>query len=457
MRGAAFVITALAALIRLPWMHGRLALFPPADATDWVGMARSVAHGTAFPEGGIPRTPGYGYFVALCDLLPGAPMDDVALVQHGLGVALVAAVCLLGSAWFGAAVGLASGAFLAISPQLFAIEDETLPDFLTACALLAVAVLVVRAAAPDRLAGRRPWALAGAAVAAAALVKPVALLCLAAIPIVLLAARAGRRRTALATLVAGVTAGLALTPWVLHNAVVHGTPTLSNQVGITLYNRVFEVDGRAPVADGSAQSAVVRQRGAALVAQGLRPHVAALTALQERFHYDTWEAAGVERRLAEEEIRRYPLDFAWRTVRLAAGAAPAARPERAAAVALLPRAGTSRTGLPQLAWRLAAEISGAWWVLTLNGWALLAGLLLARGRARARLVALVAVGALAVLATAVTHGGLARYWDELLPLTVLASAAGTGAVVAALLRGRAVAAGHPHPAPEPATSRDLFP
>jgi 4-amino-4-deoxy-L-arabinose transferase-like glycosyltransferase len=436
---ATILLTALAAVVRLPWMHARAVFYPAADTPEYLAMARAVHAGTIFPEGSIPRTPGYAYFVALCDLLPGSPLSNVAFVQQALGIALVAAVCLVAASWFGTAVGLCAGGLVAVSPQLFAIEDEVLPDFLVAVLVFAICVLVLRAAAPARRHRRTPWIGLGLLIATAILVKPVVGVLLAAGAVVLLATGAGRRRAVIASGLTVAAAVAGLMPWIVHNAVVHGSPSLGGQLGLTLYNRVFEVDQRPIVPGPTAQSQVAAVEGGRLAAEGLRPHVATLVALQQRFGYDVRTAAGVERRLATAEIRRYPLRFTGRTVTLAGNAGAAAPAQGASARALLPRAGASRTDLARTTWRAAESISSAWWIVALHGWAILGGLLVARGAARRRLLGLATTAALLALVTALTHGGLDRYWYELLPLTIVAATAGAGALLATLVRGATAA------------------
>jgi len=445
--GAASV-GALALLVRLPWLHGRQVFFPAADTPGYVEMARSVGRGAVFAEGGLPRTPGYAWFVWACDLLPGTPIDNVATVQHLLGVALVVGVCLLAWRWLGAAAGLVLGVVLAVSPQLFAIEDEVLPDFLVAFLLAATVALAVAAASA---AGRRRWwlcAAVGATAGAATLVKPVAGLGLVALPAALLTTGAGAdgggahaRAVLRGTLIAGGAALSCLLPLMVHNAVTHGKLAVSNQLGVTLFNRVFEVDGRPVPTGPSAQAETVARVAVPRVAQGERIHAAAYSALMDRFGYDGWTAAGVERRLALQEIGRYPVAYARRTVALAAGAAPSGRPDEAAASALLPRAGTSDTAIASWAWGWARRLGDAWWILALHGWAALFAIALARGRARVALTTTLSVVVVGALAIAATHGGLSRYWWELAPLVTLLQVAGAvsvaGALLGALSAGRA--------------------
>jgi len=434
--GAA-TIGLLALLVRLPWMFDRVDPEQPPDTLEYLAMASAVQHGTLFPDGALPRTPGYAYLVALCDLLPGPAAANTAAVQHLLGVVLAVAVCLLGARWFGRAVGLISGGLLAISPQMFAIEDAVLPDFMLGTLVFAACALTVWAAAPRRRTRSWPWVAVGAATAAAVLVKPVAGVLIALVPLALLPASAGWRRTALATAIAAATALVALSPWLIRNAIVHDRPSLAGQLGMTLYNRVFEIDGRPIVPRGSAQSRVAAVYGVrAVQALGLRPHAAVHGVLMERFGYDGWQASAAMRKLAVDEIRRYPFTFARRTFELASGPVRSAPGAEQAALPLRPRAGDAGTGVARASWWVSQRVGKAWWIVTLHGWAIVAGLLLCDEARRLRLLVISAGAALVALAVAATHGGVDRYWWSLHPGVVLAATAGAAAIVAAVARGR---------------------
>src|SRR4051812_29717707 len=363
-------VLGLAALaVRWPFLHDRAAPALAPDARDYLAMARAVRGGDPYPEGSIPRTPGYAFFVAACDLLPGPAEANVALVQHVLGALLAVAGLIVARRWVGRATAWACGGLLALSPLLFAIEDDVLPDFLVAVLLFGAAVLLAAQAARAARGRWAAWAAAlGAVLAAAALVKAVALVALAIMPLALLAGGWAWRRAMAAWGLSIAVAVVVLSPWIVHNAVAHGTPTISGQLGITLFNRVFEVDGR-PVPQDDAQAFEVATAGVREAsAAGLRLHVAALDVLSRRFDFDSWQAAGAERRIAQDAIADYPLAFLGRTVGRAGAAAPDARPAAAAAAPLVPRAGGSPVGASRAAWDAGELLGRAWWILTLNGW-----------------------------------------------------------------------------------------
>ena len=305
---------AVALVARLPLIAGRTQVSENFDAPDYFLVAQEIWSGNPFEEALVPRTPGYPALIVAPIRLPFDDVQSVITIQHLLGPLLVAAIVLAAWRLFGAAA-TAAGVLAAASPLLIVIEDEVLPDAAFAALLLAVAVAaaaVARDARPPR------WALPalGALIGAAALVKPVGQLLVLAVPVVLAAGGRPVGDVARGSLVAALCAALVISPWVVHNVAENGRPVLSQQDGLTLFNRVYEVD-RRPIAGDSADDRFVREMARRSAAQRFPPenrlHSAVFQELMRRGETNL-EAIAFERRYARREIGRYPVEYAARTV-----------------------------------------------------------------------------------------------------------------------------------------------
>jgi hypothetical protein len=284
------------------------------------------------------------------------------------------------------------------------------------------------------LSGRRWAALVGALVGAAALVKPVAqVLVVAPVPALAFAGWRGRRLARDALIVAGVCL-LVIGPWVVHGLIRHGSPSLSPQGSLTLFNRVYEVDRRA-IPETSLEGRVAA-RGVAAHPE-LRIHVAAFEELMVKYRGDNREALSAMGRLAREGIADYPLAYVWKSVRGVSRFLPEVKSEPPTDDWLLPRAGWS-PGLSEDIWKVGQAVSDVWWIAALHGVSAIVVVLLGSRRTRVAGVALLSVWALVALATVASHGGLARYSLALAPITWILTTAGIAALVSAVLAGSAM-------------------
>jgi 4-amino-4-deoxy-L-arabinose transferase-like glycosyltransferase len=388
-----------------------------------------------------PRLPGYPLFVWVVQALPGGREVDVVALQHVLVALLAGAVFLVGWRWFDRATAVAASVLVALSPLLVATADDALPDVLVGVLLLAFAALVVQVALGGPPDGRWAWRAAlglGVLLGASILVKPVGQVLVLAVPITLAAAgwawRAWLRTTALVAAVALVV----VSPWVVHDWVRFGQPSLSDQAGQTLFNRLFEVDHR-PVPTTLRAGRIARAEQLRITAQATpeRLYVVTLERLEDQVGLSDVQASRLERRLAVEAIEADPLGYAGRTLELGRRYLREARTTRVVAEVLDFRGDPGLRGLDRWLWDLHDRLIPIWTVLTLSGWSILLGLGLGPWRRRVATAGLLSAGGLVALATVATHGGLPRYTAEVLPLTFLLTVAGASAGVRALWRGAA--------------------
>lgn len=422
----------MAVAARLPFVLARHSPPDQPDTIVYFAVADHLRAGELFFQDVLTRGPGYSYFVVLVDALPLGREPAIALVQHLLGVALIVAVVRFAWRRFGAWTASLTGLLMATSPLLFVIEDDALPDFLFGALVLAFVIALTL------LVERRPaawWSMApvGALIGAAALVKPVGQLLVVAAAIVLVLA--GWRGRALARDVALVVVGclIVLGPWLVHGLVRYGSPTLSAQGSLTLFNRVYEVDHRPlpqDTRDGRIVADAVRRQ------PDQRPHAIAFTTL-ERDRDDNRAALSALRTLALEGIADYPAEYALDTLTGVRRFSTDLKADADDGDPYEPRAGPLGASVPRFLWRLGAIASQVWWIVTLFGLTGIATVLV--GPRERRLVAMVLLTTWLVLAlaTVASHGGLPRYSMQLAPITWMLSWAGlTGLVAAAWGRFR---------------------
>jgi hypothetical protein len=282
-------------------------------------------------------------------------------------------------------------------------------------------------------------------MAAATYVKPVghALLVAPVVPLAF-ATRSLWSGFARTVMVAGV--ALALTvPWMIHNAVEHGSFSMSIQSGRTLFNRAFEDDRLPPptdVAAGRQLQAWLKENPDVRPSSGF--HVALL-----RTGLSTAEADEVQRDLAITAIRRHPIKTArgvfssvramYVDVAQGAGADPL-NDQLAARRSLLPRRVTV-AGLS-----VGEALRRAWLLLSLSGIAVILWFVLTDRRRRAAALCVASVWLSVALATAVLHGGQVRYSAALAPLVWLLGSLGVAAITGAIVAAVQSRASPPGPA-----------
>jgi 4-amino-4-deoxy-L-arabinose transferase-like glycosyltransferase len=448
-------IALVAFLARWPVIVGRVNPFGlQPDTIGYFGQAGHFFWSGAFTKG-TPAEPGYPLFALIAGWLPGAHENNAAALQHVLGVGLAVATFVIAWRWLDRITAWAAGFLVATAPLLYATEDEALPDTVLCVLFTAFAVLLVATAL--RGADRTRWtrgAGLGALVGVAALVKPSGQVLVAAVPIALLAASWPWRQVLRVSAVAVATFVVVLSPWLVYNWRTFGQPTISDQSGLTLFNRMFEVDAR-PIPKVGIAGWIAAGEQNRLVAQqtGERLHAAVASKLQTDLHMTRVQAIRTMRHLALVAIRQYPASYAWRTVEGTRRYLLEAKFNRAWTTAIQPRAGTHSLAVPKALWRTFDRLAPVWWTLSLAGFAAFFGLVLGPRRRRVVVSTLLAVWGVVALSTVAMHGGLPRYSAQLLPLTFLLTVAGATVGARAVLHGARATRSEPParaaPAPAP--------
>jgi 4-amino-4-deoxy-L-arabinose transferase-like glycosyltransferase len=210
---------------------------PMGDSPGYYRLAVNLSETGVYSQGTVEpylpdadRTPGYPLFLAAVFLLSGPSVVAVSVVQslfHGLSGLLVAR---LGERLFGSIrIGVAAALLWAAAPipAIFCgiLLTETLftPVFLLTLLLLTEPSL-------------RRAALAGAALGAGILIRPIALLLWPALMPVFFFGTPWRRALAHSAVFSVVLAAV-VSPWPIRNAAVFGKPALSAVQGVNiLYN-----------------------------------------------------------------------------------------------------------------------------------------------------------------------------------------------------------------------------
>jgi hypothetical protein len=409
------VIVGVVALIaRLPLLvvvHGP----PQGDAAEYVATAEQIGDGRFM---GMYRTPGYPMFVWLCSLLPGSTADGVAFVQHLIAIALAVGLTAFGWRAFSPAAGVLTGVIAAIATPLLVSEDVVLADFLFGTLVVAGAMVLamcVRRPDPERA---QALVAIGVLFAVATYVKPVGQGLILVAPIVVGLTSRDLRRTVRATAVVGLTMVLLVGPWAIRNAVVNDDFGLSNQLGITLFNRAFEIERLAIPAD-DPQSPTVRRIMATAEREGRRPSSYVRNQLVHE-GFSEPEALAVERRLAATAIRRHAFIYAKTSVKLARTQIldlhTQIPPPDSSAPAILGRPGHWLTSLGN-------HLANWWWSLT-GGVLTALVLLLVPGPRRRMAIAVAVPPLLVIVVTVLTHGGNYRYAFQSAPEAWLLGSAG---------------------------------
>jgi hypothetical protein len=423
--------------MRWPFMAGRVTPGLEGDTIDYFALADRLGDGHVFAASGTTRGPGYPAFIWLTDLLGGTREINLVVVQHVLGLVVAAVVLVWAWRAIDPPTAILSAALLVLSPIMFIVEDEALPDFLLGVVLLAFAITL--SAGALRASTRRRWHwlfAAGAILGAATLIKPIADAAVLAPPITLAVAGWRRRDVLRGSLAALAGLAVVVAPFVIHATTRFGEPSITQGSGQTLFVREFEIGGRpipTDTRDGQIVTAAIQGLAQAGIQQ--RTYVTGLQALERVRGINEREAAQRERSLALHSIAEHPFGYAWKTVQLSdrflydmLGSAPLAEP-------LVPRAGTNATGFAHSVWSVGEWLTNRWWMFSIHGFAIAIAVLLGTRQRRTACAALVSTGVCVAVATAAVHGGLPRYSWALAPLTYTAGFAGIVIGARALWRG----------------------
>lgn len=424
--------------MRWPFMVNRVSPQLDTDTIAYFAITDQMNAGHFFAASGTDRgTPGYSMFVWLTDHLGGVREVNLVVVQHLLGLAIAAAVLLWAWRAIDPVTAILSCALLALSPVMFIVEDEALPDFLLGALLIAF-VIILASSALRPAAERRWWwlAAAGVVLGAATLTKPVAELAVLAVPITLAFAGGPRRAVLRGTLLVAAGFALVVGPFLLQSMISYGEPSLTAQSGATLFVREFEIGGRpipTDTRDGQIVTDAVQGMAEGHIPQ--RTYVTGLQALERVRGINSRQAMQRERSLAVHSILKHPFGYAWKTLQLSDRFFYETRGTAALAEPHLPRAGANDTSFTHSVWSVGEWLTNRWWMFSIHGFTVLLALLIGSRRRRIACAALISTGVCVAIGTAALHGGLPRYSWGMVPLTYTAGFAGAVAGAAAMWRG----------------------
>jgi O-antigen ligase len=408
-----------AVLARLPLCFVEAHVTPGSDSAGYLQLASDISSGR---YAGMFRTPGYPAFLWLVGLAPGRVEDGAIITQHLIGVGVAVSIVLVGWRLFGPVPAVIAGTLAAVSPTLLTLEDVILPDFLFGAAAFGGALALAVAATSD-VKRWRLFVLAGVLFAVAAYIKPVGQVLVLAAPITFFASTRDFRTSAKASGIVIASMLIALSPWLLRNAVAYHEVGMSNQGGLTLFNRAFEVQ-RLPVPIDDPQGPLVRKLTEIANANpGLRPSSHVLNELTRR-GWSLEDGLDIQQRLALTAISREPLSYAETSVTRLRAAVDDLNvyPEGPVSARLADApAGLSDVGKAIIG--AGKTLTQAWFLLT--AFTLLALVMLFVDRPRgAAAASLVSVALLVLIATVLTHGGQWRYSVQIAPEAWLAASAG---------------------------------
>jgi hypothetical protein len=224
-RRAMLLVALVALVLRLAFVIARDRPLV-SDEVDYHRLATTLASTGHYSEDGVPtayRPVGYPAIVAAVYSIAGPRPEAVhvlqAVVDAGSAVLLIA---IAG----GGVVGLLAGLFWALFPAAILYTDLLMPETVFTVCLLG-AVLLTRRGFPAS--GGRALAI-GLLIGAATLIRPVALLLLAAVPLAAHVTRVTIPRPV--PILAGML--LLVAPWLARNAIVLHYPGLVTSTGTNL-------------------------------------------------------------------------------------------------------------------------------------------------------------------------------------------------------------------------------
>lgn len=442
------IIALAALLVRSPLIFNTFEGAQNPDSVGYLAMADELLDGEGF-SGNNFRPPGYPLFLTLLAPLPGSTTASAVVVQHLLGIALAAAVTVIGNRYFGRVPAVIAGALVALAPPMIMVEHLVLADFLLTIVVFAAVVALIEAVTPS-IPVTRGLVLAGALLGMAILVKPIAqVLVLLPIAVLAVSTRSWRATLRGSAVVLG-TALVLVVPWLVHNAIEEGEPVSATRGGQALWLRAFDEE-KLPIPTDSADGRLAQRLYESYIAEpppGFAPNPQGL-AVSESYSAVFLELQ--ERGLTESQADRLMGDVAFEAVRshprvFAEGTAEnvrdyaemnGGRPFTSAGVVAVRRElDRSKIGLGRLAtgaWAVSEVLVRVLFVLSL---ALLAAFLLLLAPTRQRRLAAAAFVTswlLVAIAGAVAAPVQARYAAAIAPETWLLEAAAAWLVVTALV------------------------
>src|SRR5215212_5598868 len=343
------LIVLVATAIRVAFAF-RVPVFLLRDSISYFLPAWDLLNGYGF-DLSIRRTPVYPGFLAGAMALFGEDLLAVAFAQHLLGVLSAVLVYVLGRMTVGRAAGLIAALVTALNGALIIAEHYLMPEVALTFLLLLTFVVFLGALrsgwerghpfAALRAGSGRPglvtsggqegraprgnsrlgFVVSGVLLGLSLLCKPVAQILIPVLPLVLVVSYASLRRAIVPSLLIGAGLLAVMVPWMVRNAVVHGSATTAGALGQTLLARAAKHDTGFRWYDEGQADSYERREGIArqLVQNGIRQRLSdgvIYRRVQDRFGMTDAELNGFMRVLATDVILEQPVYYLQGTARM---------------------------------------------------------------------------------------------------------------------------------------------
>ncbi|HSL72094.1 MAG TPA: glycosyltransferase family 39 protein, partial [Longimicrobiales bacterium] len=295
------IVLAFGALIRTMLMLASSGILWP-DSSLYMLSARSMLGPGHYHN--HMKTPGYSALLAVFMAFGETPAAGTLFIaaQHLLGLLSTAVLYLIARRLFGRSVAFCSSLVFTAHPLLLYYETSVLSEIL----FVFVLTILLHQSLPLLSNATRGRAVAvGLLCGLATLTRPVAQGFIVIITVMMIAAafRDRWRQVVAPALLAGVTYGAVIVPWMFVNSRTYGFWGVSLGSGFGLFSRVFMVDKMDPVADTRH-----REAKAALEWARARRHSPYLASnrLLSRYRYSVPEVDRQMFDLAFETVRAHP-------------------------------------------------------------------------------------------------------------------------------------------------------
>ncbi|MCC7104613.1 MAG: glycosyltransferase family 39 protein, partial [Chloroflexi bacterium] len=224
-------VLAVGVLVRALVLH-QAPVFITKDSVSFFLPGWDLAHDRGF-DLQFRRTPGYPILIALSLKFVGDSLQAVALVQHALGIGTALVSYWAGAMAFGRRIAVIGGLLAAVSGPLLMYEHSVMPETLTTALLVLATALLLRG-----VLARWYWLVSGGLVLGlAVLTRPAVQLVALVVPIVLLVAGAGFRRSTLALCSTLIGLGIVVLPWMSRVYAEDGVFSLGATIGEPMVSR----------------------------------------------------------------------------------------------------------------------------------------------------------------------------------------------------------------------------
>jgi 4-amino-4-deoxy-L-arabinose transferase-like glycosyltransferase len=285
----------------------RVPVFLLRDSVSYFLPAWDLLNGYGF-DISIRRTPAYPAFLVVAMALFGEDLLAITFAQHILGVVSAVLVYMIGRQTVGRLAGLIAAMITATNGALIIAEHYLMPEVALIFLLLSTFVVFLAAL---RSGSRPAFVGAGALLGLSLLCKPVAQVLIPVLPLVLLVSYASLRRVIVPTLLIGAGLLVVMVPWVVRNALEHGSATTAGALGQTLVARTAKHDTGFDWYDEDDADTYERREGIArqLVQNGIRQRLSdgvIYRRVQDRFGMSDAEVNQFMRQLSTEVILEQP-------------------------------------------------------------------------------------------------------------------------------------------------------